>query len=114
MSIKTTLKAMKKDQKIVICAPKVEATMTGIVRASIDKSGYISVNYSDGTCVLRKLQPSMLEADSLSFRQIHSFLNGDDEDTGIFAGVMQRDLSKDEQDTFDSIFPERNEMDAAK
>lgn len=107
MSIKTTLKAMKKDQKLVICAPMYEVEITGIVRASISKGGHVTAIYSDGLAIHRKLPNALLEADSLSFRQIHSFLNPPNEDTGIFAGVMQRDLSKDEQDAFDSIFPER-------
>lgn len=31
-------------------------------------------------------------------------------DTGIFAGVPQRDLTEEEQKAFDSIFPERDEV----
>ena len=110
MSIKTTLKAMKKDQKLVICAPMYEVEITGIVRAFISKGGHITAIYSDGLAINRKLPNTLLEGETLSFRQIHSFLNGDDdEDTGIFAGVMTRDLSQDEQDALDSIFPERDE-----
>lgn len=110
MSIKTTLKAMKKDQKLVICAPKIETEITGISRAFISKGGHVTAIYSDGLAINRKLPNHLLEGETISFRQIHSFLNPVDEDTGLFSGVMTRDLNDDEQDAFDSIFPERDEI----
>lgn len=75
--IKDVLKSLKKNQFVVINSPLIDSKITGIVYAKVSKGGHVTVNYSDGLVINRKLPEKLLCLESLSYSQIHSFLNGE-------------------------------------
>lgn len=75
--IKDVLKSLKKNQFIFINSPSIDSKITGIIDAKVSKGGHITVKYSNGLVINRKLPEKLLCLDSLSYRQIHSFLNGE-------------------------------------